>query len=96
MRVELRDSFVEKLTDQVDYIAIDKPGAARKFKEELLTRIKKLKEFPFKCRKSIYFNDSNIRDLTFSGYIVVYEVDSEAKSIVVFALVKSDDFQSES
>jgi plasmid stabilization system protein ParE len=42
MKVELLDVFVEQLNEQVDYIARDKPSAARKFKNDILTEVKKL------------------------------------------------------
>ncbi len=38
MKIEFRDSFVKKLNKQVDYIAADKPKAARKFKTDILDR----------------------------------------------------------
>lgn len=59
MRIEILDDFVFKLADQVEYIARDKPIAARKFKKGVLTAIQSLMEMPFKNRKSIYFNDEN-------------------------------------
>ncbi len=41
---------------------------------------------PFKCRQSIYFDDTAIRDLVFKGYVVVYKISDE--SIDVFGLTK--------
>jgi len=41
---------------------------------------------PYKFRKSIHFNDENIRDLVFKGYTVPYLVDDEV--IVVLGIVK--------
>ena len=39
MKVKITASFQQKLNTQVSYIAKDKPGAARKFKNELLKKL---------------------------------------------------------
>ncbi|NVJ46111.1 MAG: type II toxin-antitoxin system RelE/ParE family toxin, partial [Cytophagia bacterium] len=70
MRIRLQDSFIRKLNRQVAYIAWDKPSAARKFKNDLLIKLKGINDHPFKHRKSIYFDDKNIRDLIFKGYTI--------------------------
>ena len=41
MKISFSDGFVTALLDQVDYIAKDKPSAARKFKNDLLKKISK-------------------------------------------------------
>ena len=66
------------------FISKDKLSAAQNFKKELLKTIKALSDFPLKYRKSYYFDDENIRDLTFKGYTIVYEVDFDKKEIFVF------------
>ena len=91
MKLKISRSFLQKLDKQIDFIAKDKPGAARKFKHELLDRIKQIPEMPFKNRKSIFFDRDEIRDLTFKGYLVVYKVNPEAKEIEVFGFVKYED-----
>lgn len=91
MRVEISDSFLQKLHRQVAYIATDKTTAARKFKKDILHRCKKLVDHPFKFKKSIYFERDDIRDMTFKGYTIVYKVDSENDLISIFALVKYEE-----
>ena len=90
MKIEFRDSFVDKLNRQVSYISEDKPGAARKFKNDLIEKIRKLVDHPYKNRRSIYFENDQIRDLTFKGYTIVYKVDNQKKMISVFALIKHE------
>jgi hypothetical protein len=41
---------------------------------------------PYAYRKSIYFNDKNIRDLIFKGYTIVFRI-TENK-IEIFGFVK--------
>ena len=87
MRIIYKDSFVNRLGNQIEYIAQDKPVAARKFKKELFNNIKSIPKNPFRFRKSIYFNDNNIRDLIYKGYIVVFRINND--NIEVFGFVKS-------
>lgn len=88
MKVELQDSFLEKLEQLVDFIAKDKPIAARKFKSDLITELRKIGDFPFRCKPSRYFEDPTIRDMVFKGYTIVYKVYEKEDSLVVFGLVK--------
>jgi plasmid stabilization system protein ParE len=74
MRILFKDSFLERLENQIDYISSDSPKRARKFKNDLLSRIKEISDNPYKFRKSIYFDNSNIRDLIFKGYTVVFRI----------------------
>tara|TARA_B100000780_G_scaffold276600_2_gene245499 strand:- start:78 stop:353 length:276 start_codon:yes stop_codon:yes gene_type:complete len=90
MKIEFRDSFIIKLNRQINYIATDKPQAARKFRKDLLLRIQGLTEHPFQYRKSIYSESDQVRDLVFKGYTVVYKVDEQKNLISIFALVKNE------
>jgi len=88
MRLRILKSFGDKLNDQVNYIAQDKPGAARKFKSDIIKRIKEIPKMPYACRRSIFFDREDIRDLMFKGYIVVYKVDKDNGFITVFGFTK--------
>ena len=46
---------------------------------------------PYACRKSIYFNREDIRDLIFKGYIIVYKIDNDKGLITVFGFTKYKD-----
>lgn len=88
MRIRLSESFNAKLKDQVRYISKDKPGASRKFKTDLMSRIGEIPLMPFKNRKSIFFNDEEIRDLIFKGYIITYLINKDENFIDVFGFTK--------
>ena len=88
MKLRILKSFRDKLNEQVDYIAKDKPGAARKFKVDILKRIKEIPSMPFACRRSIFFDREDIRDLIYKGYIIVYKVDETEGIITVFGFTK--------
>jgi plasmid stabilization system protein ParE len=88
MRIKLTIEFNYDLKDIVDFISRDKPLAARKFKAELVKNIKKDLKQPFLFKKSIYFDDENIRDYVFKGYTVVFKVDVVLETVLVVAILK--------
>ena len=91
MKIRILKSFSEKLDKQIDFIAKDKPEAARRFKSLVLYRIEKIPGMPYANRKSIFFDRDEIRDMVVKGYIIVYKVDKEKNTIIVFGLSKYDD-----
>ena len=91
MRLRISESFTAKLNDQIEFIAKDKPSAARRFKLELIKKVRKIPEMPYKNRKSIFFDREDIRDLIYKGYIIVYKVNQEEKTIEVFGFTKYKD-----
>ncbi len=88
MKIKVTKKFRDKLNTQVDYIAKDKPSAARKFKEEIILRIKGIVNMPYQHRKSIFFDNNEIREFIYKGYIVVYKVDKSKDTIEVFGFTK--------
>jgi plasmid stabilization system protein ParE len=92
MTVNISNEFLKLLTDQIRYIYKDKPRAALKFRKDLLKNIKKDLKQPFQFKKSIYFDDDNIRDYVFKGYTSVYEIDVMQNTVFVFGFIKYKDF----
>jgi len=86
MKILFKESFVIRLVKQIHFIALDSPIRARKFKTELLLRIKEMPKGPYRYRKSIYFNDEMIRDMIFKGYTIVFRIIQDI--IEVFGFVK--------
>jgi plasmid stabilization system protein ParE len=91
MKLKITTSFRKRLNDQVEYISKDKPSAARKFKSDILCEIREIAKMPYKCRKSIFFDREEVRDLVFKGYIIVYRINSLNESIEVFGFSKYED-----
>jgi len=56
------------------YIKKDKLSAAINFVSQLKEVINNIPNFPYKYRKSIYFQNESIRDMTFKSYTIVYEI----------------------
>ena len=68
------------------HIANDKISASKAFKKELNEHIDNIPDFPYKYRKSIYFNDENIRDMIFKKYTINYEIDLNKNTIFIFSI----------
>ncbi|MBU0488037.1 MAG: type II toxin-antitoxin system RelE/ParE family toxin [Bacteroidetes bacterium] len=86
MKVVFKDTFLYRLESQIEYISLDSPARARKFKSDLFKRIKEIPQRPHSYRKSIYFEDETIRDLIFRGYTIVFRLTED--SIEIFGFVK--------
>ena len=86
MKILFKDTFINRFANQLEFISLDSPRRARKFNADLLNRIKEIPSNPYRYRKSIYFTDSNIRDLVFKGYTIVFRINGN--TIEIFGFVK--------
>ena len=68
------------------YIAEDKVSAAIKFASELEELLFLIPGNPFKYKQSVYFDNQNIRDMTYKGYTINYRVDFEKDAIEVLRI----------
>ena len=85
MKIIYKESFSNRLENQLDYIARDNPQAARRFQEELKLRINEIPDFPRRYRKSVYFDNDSIRDLIFKGYTIVFRINEDIIEVFGFA-----------
>ena len=88
MKLKITRAFGTKLNQQVEYIAQDKPHAAQKFKDDVITQLQRIINMPFSNRKSIFFDNETIRDLVFKGYVIVYKINEKDDEILVFGFSK--------
>ena len=70
----------------INHIAEDKPSASIQFVLELEKSILDIPIFPFKYKPSVYFDDKNVRDMTYKRYTVVYEVNLKKDSIEILKI----------
>jgi len=90
MQIKLDRKFEINFNIIFEYIAKDKLSASKKFKKELFEQIKNLPNFPYKFRKSYYFDDEKVRDMTFKGYTIIYEVDLDNNTIVILNIFQKN------
>lgn len=83
MKINFSEIFYFLLNEIIDFLAKDKPEAARKFKKDLIFAIRKDLKFPYNYKKSFYFEDNTFRDYTHKGYNITFKVD-DAKQLVIF------------
>ena len=83
MQIKFDKKFEINLNLILEYIAKDKLEASRRFKKELFKQIKNLSNYPYKFRKSFYFDNNEIRDMTFKGYTIIYEIDLNNNLIIL-------------
>ncbi len=81
MQIKLDEEFENNFEIIFKHISKDKISVSKNFKKELFKQIKNIPNFPYKYRKSIYFEDENIRDMIFKGYTIVYKVDTQENTI---------------
>ena len=86
MQINRSLRYKNNLFKILDYIAQDKVSASEIFLYEVDELINNLPYFPFKYRKSIYFNDENIRDMIYKGYTIVYRVNLEKDTIDILRI----------
>ena len=61
-----------------DFIAKDSKERAKKFRQELSSKIKNLLIFPYICR----IRSDNVREFIYKGYVVTYTINNEEISIL--------------
>ncbi len=83
MKIVESDEYKTRLREITNFIKKDKKSVAISFAKDLRKSIKDLNNFPFKFRKSIYFDDKNIRDMIFKGYTIVYEINVDEDLIII-------------
>jgi len=88
MKLEFNPLFEEALFGILMYIMQDSEQASLTFEEELFEHLDGLLLFPYKFRKSLYYDDEQIRDYIFMGYTIPYLVDEKRDVIVVLDIFK--------
>jgi len=83
MYIHRSRKFQIRLLKILKYIAKEKVLASKKFQQDLDKLINNLPHFPFKYKKSYYFDDENIRDMTFKKYTIIYEVNLNENKIEI-------------
>jgi len=86
MNIIYKKTFEKQLLQIVKYIAKDKVSASIKFANELEEQIFLIPDNPLKYRKSIYFNNGNIRDMIYKGYTINYKINLKKDLIEILRI----------
>jgi len=89
MKINFSENLYFLLNEIIDFIAKDKPIAARKFKKDIIVAIKKDLQFPFNFKKSIYYEDGSYRDYVFKGYTISYRIMEDERTILIIGIIKN-------
>jgi len=78
--------FKDELRAITFYIKKDKLSASVAFVKNLKKNIKNLVDFPYQYKKSIYFDNDEIRDMAYMGYTIVYEIDTQKDTLELLSI----------
>ncbi len=82
------DRFIIDLQEITTFIAVDSLDRAMNFEQELKEKMKIITTNPYAFRKSVNFNDEDIRDFIFKGYTIPYLVKKD--TILILGIYKSN------
>ncbi len=86
MKIVFSSQAKADLAEIVNFIAYDKPQAARKWATSIRQSVLKLPDFPKIGRTVPEFADETIRELIIGQYRVVYKIDDKKDSIVILTV----------
>ena len=86
MKVIESKQFKDELRAIAFYIKKDKSSASIDFVKNLKKTVKRLVDFPYQYKKSIYFDNDEIRDMVYKGYTIVYEISTEKDTLVLLSM----------
>lgn len=88
MTILYKKNFEINLNSIIDFISNDSQTKVKNFASSLRLKIRNLSNMPFKCRKSLYYEDINVRDLIFKGYTIPFLLDEQDNYIAILDIFK--------
>jgi len=90
MTIIYKPTFSKQLKQIIEYIAQDKPSASMNFKNKLKENINLIPNNSYQYEQSKYFDDKNIRDMTFKKYTIIYRVKPIKQEIEILRIFKKN------
>ena len=90
MRIIYKPTFAKQLKQIIEYIAQDKPSASINFKNKLKENINLIQNNPYQYEQSKYFDDRNIRNMTFKKYTIIYRIKPIKQEIEILRIFKKN------
>jgi toxin ParE1/3/4 len=88
MKIIWTELALKRVQDIANYIADDKPVAAKKWIEKIFNKTAILSQFPEIGRKISETNSARIRELIFGNYRIIYRFDKSKILILTVRHVK--------
>ena len=86
MKIVFSSQAKADLVEIVEFIAYDKPQAARKWAANIRQSVSKQSDFPKRGRTVPEFGAETIRELIKGQYRVVYKIDDKKDTIVIVTI----------
>lgn len=83
MKIVWSPLALERVESIVNYIAEDKPGAAREWVDELFNCVERLAQFPESGRVVPEVGLKRIREVVFRSYRVIYSISNQVDVLTV-------------
>ena len=82
MRIIWSPLTVDRASEIADYISQDKPAAAAKWIDTVFSKVEQLKSSPEIGRIVPEINDSQLRELFYGNYRIIYRIEAKQISIL--------------
>jgi plasmid stabilization system protein ParE len=82
MRIIWSPLAVDRASEIADYIAHDKPSAAKKWIDTVFSKVEQLKSSPEIGRIVPEINNSQFRELIYGNYRIIYRIETKQISIL--------------
>ena len=91
MKIILSPRYSYEIGQIAKFIALDSKARANAFVDGVERACYGVADMPYKCRKSLNFNDESVRDLVFKGYVIPYRIESD--KIRILGIYKENQWQ---
>ncbi len=82
MKITWSPLAVDRASEIADYIAKDKPSAAEKWINTVFSKVEQLKSFPEIGRIVPEIKNSQIREIIYGNYRIIYHIEKKRISIL--------------
>lgn len=83
MQIVYNQKSIDHLISIKKYIQkVDSAISANRFISAIRKQVKTIIFMPYKCRKSLFYDNDDVRDMIFKGYTIVYYIKQEQIIIV--------------
>ena len=80
--------ILQKAVQEIKRIKQDSKDRAYTFRDSLKNEIIKIPERPYSYRENLTMKDTQVRDLIFKGYVVVFVIDEGEQTITIISIYK--------